>query len=202
MTQKNLSNLVVSPNVWPGKEIRIQPGDLSKCALYGEHFWGLQKPSFEPILGAPITESSSGIIYFNNEIEKEDFEGFLRMLDIKSNKQDYAAFVCESSNPKDDKYLRQIRVVSKFGLKYMFNAIDDIEYKSFQKQTLTVEEALWEFIESEKKSWGTNFGDARLEGKFGGDGHYAREQLSFGFMLENSYYDIFRIWSRAWLVTK
>ncbi len=201
MTQKNLGNLVVSPNVWPGKELKIQPGDMSKVAVYGESFWGLQKPSFEPIIGAPRTEANAGIVYFHNGVERKDFEGFLRMLEITDHR-DYAAFVCESSNPKDDKYLRQMRLVSKVGLRFMFNAIDDSEYNSFKKQTLTIEEALWEFIESEKKEWGTNFWDAKLDGKFGGDGNYKREELSFGFMLENSYYDIFRIWSRAWLVTK
>ena len=36
----------------------------------------------------------------------------------------------------------------------------------------------------------------------GGDGDYAVEELSFGFMLENEYNQVYRIWSRAWLVTK
>jgi hypothetical protein len=35
---------------------------------------------------------------------------------------------------------------------------------------------------------------------FGGDGERAKESLAFGFMVENAYYGVYRIWSRAWLV--
>ena len=41
----------------------------------------------------------------------------------------------------------------------------------------------------------------RLRGLFGGDGDFAREELAFGFMVENDYHHVYRIWSRAWLVT-
>ena len=53
-----------------------------------------------------------------------------------------------------------------------------------------------------KRRVGTSFGDSRIDGKMGGDGDYAVEELSFGFMLENEYNQVYRIWSRAWLVTK
>jgi len=95
-----------------------------------------------------------------------------------------------------------MRLVSKFGLRFMFNAIDDSEYCSFEKQDLSVSEALWKFIEVEKERLGSTWGDPRIEGTFGGDGNYAREELNFGFMPENNYHGIYRIWSRAWLVTK
>ena len=36
----------------------------------------------------------------------------------------------------------------------------------------------------------------------GGDGDMADEVLAFGFMVENSYYGIYRIWGRAWLIKK
>lgn len=38
--------------------------------------------------------------------------------------------------------------------------------------------------------------------RFGGDGEWARESLAFGFLVENQYHSIYRIWTRAWLVTK
>ena len=41
-----------------------------------------------------------------------------------------------------------------------------------------------------------------LAGMFGGDGDDSREKLSFGRMVENGYHHVYRIWSRAWLVTK
>ena len=37
---------------------------------------------------------------------------------------------------------------------------------------------------------------------FGGDGDWAKEELAFGCMVENVDLGIYRIWSRAWLVTK
>jgi hypothetical protein len=42
----------------------------------------------------------------------------------------------------------------------------------------------------------------RLSGTFGGDGYWAKESLCFGFLVENNYRGVYRIWSRAWLVTK
>lgn len=66
---------------------------------------------------------------------------------------------------------------------------------------LTMAEAMWAFVEHEKKEWGTFWGE-KLETTFGGDGDFAREDLSFGFMIENADEGIYRIWSRAWLVTK
>jgi hypothetical protein len=51
--------------------------------------------------------------------------------------------------------------------------------------------------------WGTSsFEDKGLYKKFGGDGDMKREELAFGLIVENEYYGIYRIWSRAWLVTK
>jgi hypothetical protein len=43
---------------------------------------------------------------------------------------------------------------------------------------------------------------AELSGTFGGDGDWAQESLCFGFMIENAYHGVYRMWSRAWLITK
>jgi len=202
MKTLGLKGLVVSPAIWPGKNLQVQPGDLSKFAPYGNGVYGYQINSLEPIKGDPPQEKSGGIIYFGNAVKKEDFSGFLRMMGVRADHKDYAAFVQKSLYPVEDRYFNQLRLISKFGLKYMFGAIDDGEYKLFKDQKLTIGETFWEFIESEKGRFGTSFGDSRIEGKMGGDGEYAREQLSFGFMLENEYHQVYRIWSRAWLVTK
>ncbi|PIN81985.1 hypothetical protein COV11_00280 [Candidatus Woesearchaeota archaeon CG10_big_fil_rev_8_21_14_0_10_30_7] len=202
MTKQGLEKLIVNPAVWPRKNLQVQPGNLSKFAPYGNGFYGYQENSLEPIRGDPPQEKSGGLIYFNNNVKKEDFSGFLRMIDVKSDRKDYAAFIQESSNPVKDRYFKQMRLISKFGLRFMFEAIDAEEHDSFKEQDLTIKEALWEFMESEKERFGTCFGDSRIEGKMGGDGNYAREQLSFGFMLENEPNEVYRIWSRAWLVTK
>ena len=202
MTSQGLERVVISPPIWPNKKLEVQPGDLSKFAPYGNGVYGYQKPSLEPIKGDPPQESSGGLVYFDNRISRVDFEGFLRMMGVEAGDKDYAAFVQESPNPVKDRYFKQMRLISKFGLQYMFGALDDGEYDSFNEQDLSIGEALLEFMKSEIRRWGTCFGDPRIEGKFGGDGDFAREQLSFGFMLENEDHRLYRIWSRAWLVTK
>ena len=202
MTKQGLEKVIVSPAVWPGGNLQVQPGDLSKFASYGNGVYGYQGNSLEPIKGDPPQEESGGLVYFGNQIKKEDFSGFLRMMGVRVDDKDYAAFIQESSNPVEDRYFKQMRLMSKFGLRFMFGAIDEREYDSFKEQELTIGEALREFMEAEKERFGTSFGDPKIEGKMGGDGNYAREQLGFGFMLENEYHEVYRIWSRAWLVTK
>ena len=120
-------------------------------------------------------------------------------------RKDFAVFAAESQQPGKDGYLVQMRIVSRFGLRYMFGALTDAEYDEFPEQKMPVVDALWWFINEERKCWGTSFqedGKKGLRGLFGGDGNFAREELSFGFMVENDYYHVYRIWSRAWLVTK
>ncbi|MBT3408256.1 hypothetical protein HOK68_00915 [Candidatus Woesearchaeota archaeon] len=192
----------VSPLVWPGKNLKLQPGDLSQFVPYGESLYGYQENNYKPIIDDPRREPSGGIIYFDNSVSKEDFEGFLRMTNVKYNSKDYAAFIQESYNPVAERYFTQMRLVSKFGLKHLFGALDQNEYDTFKDQDFSIGDALWEFMNVEKNKYGTFFGNPNIDGKMGGDGDWAREQLSFGFMLENEYNSIYRIWSKAWLVTK
>ena len=203
MTKQELDEVIISPPIWPGKKLKVQPGDLSQFVSYGNGVYGYQRRNvLEPIKGDPPQEESGGIIYFGNGVKREDFEGFLRMINVRADNKVYAAFVQESSNHIKDRYFKQMRLVSKFGLKYIFDALENEEYNSFKQQDLMAGEALWAFMDAEAKRFGTSFGDPRIEGKMGGDGNFAREKLSFGFMFENGYYQVYRIWSRAWLVTK
>lgn len=202
MVDKTLDKLIISPAIWQGKELAVQPGDLSKFAPYGNGVYGFEKPSFEPIRSDPPQEPNAGVVYFDNGVERSDFEGFLRMMGVRSKDKDYAVFVNESQEPIKDRYFKQMRFVSKFGLRFMFGALTNHEYDVFKEQKLSLGEAVLAFMETEKRRFGTFFGDSRIEGTFGGDGDFAREELSFGFMVENDYNQIYRIWSRAWLVTK
>ncbi|MEI9999893.1 MAG: hypothetical protein WDO13_12425 [Verrucomicrobiota bacterium] len=43
---------------------------------------------------------------------------------------------------------------------------------------------------------------SQLRGTFGGDGDWAKESLCFGLLVENNDLGVYRLWSRAWLVTK
>ena len=151
---------------------------------------------------APGQEEAGGVLYFGNGVPRADLDALLRIFNIRGDDKDYAVFVAESKQPGKDGYIVQMRVVNKFALRFMFDAISEAEYDSFPKQQLTVAEALWAFMDKERKRWGTSFGAKGLAGMFGGDGDYEQEELAFGFMLENEYHHVCRIWSRAWLVTK
>lgn len=201
----------VSPPIWPQHSLKVQPGDLSQFAPYGNGVYGYQKRDrSNPFTNAPPQEACGGVVYFGNDISRTDFEALTRILEVQSRQvvnplKSFSVFTAESQQPGKEGYLAQMRLVSKFGLRYMFDAISDAEYERFPDQELTMVEALWSFIEHERNRFGTSFqqdGEKGLRGVFGGDGHFACEELCFGFMLENSYHDICRIWSRAWLVTK
>ena len=202
--------VIISPAVWPGKELNVQPGDLSKFAPCGTGTYGYQSHLLSnPFTDAPHQEAVGGVVYFDNDISTDDFKVLMHILNVQpkySKKSlDYAVFVKESSNPGKDGYLTQMRVISKSGLKNMFGAIDEAGFKIFPGQQQGIVETLMMFIDHECERWGTSFtqdDEKGLCGLFGGDGCWMREQLSFGFMVENDYYSIYRIWSRAWLVTK
>lgn len=201
----------VSPPIWPGNKLAIQPGDLSQFIPYRNDVYGHQDLKMSnPFTSAPSQDACGGIIYFGNRVGKADFEALMRITKIKRSFfvkpwKDFAVFTAESHQPGKDGYLAQMRVVSKFGLRFMFRALTEAEEEGFPEQEISMAEALWLFIQHECKRWGTSFeqdGEKGLKGLFGGNGHSAREQLSFGFMVENSYHNVYRIWSRAWLVTK
>jgi len=197
----------VSPLTWPEKELEVHPGNLELIAPHGNGIYGYQDPSQGMFNSAPSQEAAGGTLYFGNDVEWADFIGLLRVLGVISrygrSAKAYVVYVQESKTPGVDGYLTQMRIVSRFGLRFMFRAINDREYDAFEDQFLPVEEALWTFILKEKGRWGTSLdGRNGLRGVFGGDGNFACEELAFGFSLENEYHRVYRIWSRAWLVTK
>lgn len=199
----------ISPPIWPDHILDVQPGDLTRFAPQGNGVYGYQgREEGSPFKDAPPHEASGGVIYFGNGLVKADFEALMRIMGVHSDHwvnppKDFAVFTAESEQPGKDGYLSQMRIVSRFSLRYMFGALTESEYEKFPEQDLTMADTLWSFIEREQRRWGTSWMDDRgLHGKFGGDSHFACEELAFGFMLENEYHRVYRIWSRAWLVTK
>ena len=193
----HLSQLRISPNDWPSKEYGAKPGDFSKfISKYGS------EPciTFAPILDAPEYDGYWGMIYFKDWIRKEAFLSFLEMMGVYERETMFAAYVQEASNPIEDGYYKQIRLISNFALKYRFDTLHGDEYNQFPPQTLTLGEVLWGFIEDERAR--VQSGELSIYGSMGGDGDDAYEALSFGFMLEDACHGVYRIWSRAWLVAK
>lgn len=196
--------IVISPEIWPNTKLDANPGDLTTLAPMGTGVYGYQqRDGNNPFTNAPPHEETGGVIYFGNKAKRPDIDSLLRLLNIRAEANQYAIFLHSSDNPQKDGYIHQARLVPKYAMKFMFNALTDEEYEKFPAQSVSLGDAVWQFIESSKNTFGTFFMESpKLQGMFGGDGHFACEELAFGFMLENEYYGVVRIWSRAWLVTK
>ncbi len=183
-----------------------RPEDIAQFAPSGNSIYGYQAQSVTgPFESAPIQEAEGGVIYFRNDIGREELEVLLRLIGVTPPRpkpiHDYALYQAESANPLGDRYLRQVRFVSESALHSFFRSLPKDE--KVPQQGLDIVERCWRFIQAEREHWGTFFAASpKLAGKFGGDGNWAYEELCFGLMMENSYYGIWRIWSRAWLVTK
>lgn len=188
----------------------VDPADLTMFAPHGNGVYGHQEGMINPLKTAPPQDAIGGFLHFGNGVLREEFDALMSITGVCSRweqenghqRRDYAVFYDESDNPRKDGYLSQVRIVSKFALRFMFRTLTEAQYHSFPDQELSMSDALWGFMQSEKHKYGTDFGGAKLSGKFGGDDDFAQEELCFGFMVENNYHHVYRIWSRAWLVTK
>ncbi len=216
----------VAPAVWPGDSLNIQPGDLSffaplgaggfpapscfhraSAAMVSAAMWtrrgvppsGFHPRSAHPFSGSPITEAEGGTVYFGKRPARADVEAMLRLIGVHGHQTNYAAFLQESTSPEDH-YLIQMRIVTDSALEFVFRTRDEPEGRALRQQSLPICDVIWRFIE-----WFTAenaAGRYSVDGALGGDGDCACESLAFGFMVENSSFGIYRIWTRAWLVTK
>jgi hypothetical protein len=92
-------------------------------------------------------------------------------------------------------YLRKLVIADRFALRFLYNSLSEAEYNSLPEQPLDVAELVKAFVADELVKYGTSFTSPDLDGKFGGDGDFAREKLSFGFAIENSHYKVISVWS-------
>jgi hypothetical protein len=184
------------------KKLFGEPSDLSHFGRKDDGRYGLDQDGANPFELADGREPAGGVVFFG-ACTQEDFVALLRLLDVRINVREYWLFHIESDAPEQDGYLEQARVVDRFGLRYLFHVLKSEGYEQFPKQPVTLSEILWAFICDQNLKWGNGEGysDA-LTDMFCEDGDDAKRQLSFGFMVENSYHKVYRIWSRAWLLTK
>src|SRR5579872_2830562 len=209
----------IAPPTWPGEPLDVQPGDLSLFAPMGfglgppavtmpwegvgsgmarSAYYGFQEHTGHPFSGAPATEANGGTVYFGADCERADVDSMLRLMGIYGHLTDYAAFTQDGTRP-EDRYITQLRFVSGGALEYVYGAADEPAGRSFRQQTLSIGEAIWRFIDWFRTE--NEGGRYSVEGTLGGDGDWARESLAFGLMVENEYHSIYRVWTRAWLVT-
>jgi hypothetical protein len=207
-----------APSAWPGGAA-LEPGDLShivpmgmnlggapvmrpwetlESAMHATTYYGPQPHGPDPLRDAPQTDAAGGTVYFDDDIAADDLTTLLRVMAVETELHEFAAFRNDATRPQDERFLTQMRIVVPGALRALFDAAYAPE---LIRQDITIGTALATFVASERTRWGTGM-SAELSGTFGGDGDWAKESLCFGFMIENAYHGVYRIWSRAWLVTK
>jgi hypothetical protein len=211
---------ILAPATWPGAELAVQPSDLTHFAPLGMNlggmplvirpwesldatlsagkFYATQPHGPHPIRDAPVTSAAGGVVYFGNSIGDEDLAALMRVLRVPTRATSFAAFRSDAERPIVERYLTQLRIVNRPALEALFGAEPHAEFVS---QPIDIGATIAGFVANELERWGMWSG-GKLTGSFGGDGDWASEDLCFGFMVENEYHGVFRIWSRAWLVTK
>lgn len=212
------------PNTWPGSPLPVQPGDVTQFAPMGfcmgwpllmrpwdtledtfaaGGYYGPQPHTFHPLRGAPRTEARGGVIYFDTGETRESLLTSFRLMGAGTyaDDRDFGVFVTTSSDPQADGFIVHCRVIPFSTLVHLYHAPLDLIDGARAPQPVSLPDVLCGFVRAQEKRWGTGMG-GELNGCMGGDGDWAKESLCFGFMVENSYQGIFRIWSRAELVTK
>ena len=199
---------------WPGRELPVMPGDLTRLLPQGlglgvpimvtpfgigpsPGYYGLDAPSRDPFHGAPTQEPCGGLLYFDDCVEVERLRAALDVIGVHTVRKDYVVFGARAEDPVADRYLNQVRILSKSALAHFFETGKDVSELS--DQPITLGAYIETFIAEERSRWNRG---SDLTGTLGGDGDWAKEQLAFGFLVENTPWAVYRLWSRPWLVTK
>ena len=219
MTESIADWVQISPSVWSSKRVPVEPGDLRRFAPMGRGRIGPVPPDLDdsgaapsnpdlfsltahhshPLLNAPITEPTGGTLYLDGEPNSEDLAATWRLLGVPADATDYAAFISQAKKPAEERYMTQLRIVRRVALAALYDALSEAELRSFQHQPLTVGTLIGKFIETEQQRWGTGLSPTLSE-SFGNPGQRFRATLAFGLMIENAFYGVYRLWSRAWLL--
>lgn len=175
----------------------------------GNGVYGYQSKGYgRPEQYAPIHEAAGGFLFLPNDAPEEFVDGLVAISGLastdyrRSNRYGVQVIDAPEGMESDLGYLRKLIIADRFALVSLYGCISEAEYDMLPEQPLDVAELVKAFMEDERKKYGTSYGAPKLEGKFGGDGYWAREELGFGFAIENTYTPVISVWSRAWLVTK
>jgi hypothetical protein len=209
--------VIVSEPDWPERCDGPRPGDLRSFVPQGFGMgapliitpygspppggaYGFDERRGHPFLDAPLAEAAGGTLYFDDGAATEAVVAALRIMGIYDT-GDYVAFMGSSADPPAERYLEQLRLVTHMAAASLFRASWS---EPPPKQTLSVIQAVAAFIEAQKAKWNDPryLYSSQLRGAAGGDGDWAKESLAFGVHVENTYWGVYRVWSRPWLVTK
>jgi len=183
--------------------------DPTVDSVNGNGVYGYQEKGYpRPESLAPPQEANGGFLFLPNDVPGEFTDTLVALTGLAGSAQrprtQYAVQAIDAPSGMEQElgYLRKLVIADRFALRYMYGSIAEHEYSTYPEQPLTVAELVRAFMKEEREKYGTGFGGFALSGKFGGDGEYAQEELSFGYAIENSYFGVASVWSRAWLVTK
>jgi hypothetical protein len=217
MTEPSASVTILGPG-WPGRALRVMPGDLSQWLPQGlglgaplivtaysdgpePGYYGFDAAGPNPILNAPTQQPASGVLYFDDGADLTKLRGALELIGVRLVSKTYAVFWDAAIDTIEDRYLHQVRLVSKAALASLFRASP--EAAALPEQPLALGDYVETFISEQKDKWNDGYAFSRhLSGTLGGDGDWAKESLGFGFAVENGYWGVYRLWSRPWLCTK
>jgi hypothetical protein len=141
---------------------------------------------------APRVDPAGGVVYFS-ETRPERLDVLLDMLDIHRFERGYAVFWSDSEDVARDGYLTCLRVMGRRALA----EIDHEAAAGVRTQRLYAGELLQRFVDDEARHYSVD-GNGFLDGTLGSDGDRAYEGMAFGILVENAYYQAYRIWSRPW----
>jgi hypothetical protein len=203
---------------WPGRPLPLMPGDFSRYVPHGmgiggpaivrpwddpveallrPNYYGLEPRDSDPVRGAPTQYPDGGVIYFDERISWDLLRSSLLVMGVRFDERDYVVIAGSATDPVRQRYLDQVRIASRDGLGTFFEVGQELAAIPRQQQ-VPVEGYIQQFLAEQRTKWTWQ----RMRGTAGGDGDWAKEWLAFGFMVENWYWRIYRMWSRPWLVTK
>jgi hypothetical protein len=162
-------------------------------------YYGFQPARGDPLRDAPLTEPCGGTLYFDDTVGPEELIAALQLIGVYRTAE-YVAFGASSDDTVTERFLDQLRLVTSAALRSLFAA----DATPVGEQRMTIHEAVAAFVAAQRAKWnnGRSPYSAQLAGSAEGDGDWAKESLAFGFHVENTYWGVYRVWSRPWLVTK
>ena len=191
-----LNELVgLDPSLWEyNEEVEIRPDDFTQVMNNGfdcDSKFPDPKTN-DPRRWMPWDESAGGAFCFDSRPymgEKHAFITLMESLDISNKVKTFTVFIEEGSGLQ-----KQMRIVSARALKSVFKVLNQKEYDSFPEQEVTMAEAFWLFFLDATPNHNT---PPKIHSeKSGSMATLIMIPPSIGIMVENSYYGIYRIWSR------
>lgn len=198
--------VIFFPPVWPkGSNLKVGPGDMDRFLHYDgllNLFDHTKGTVCDDVLHPHHLSHGRGLLAYFGQNDPSFIGNLLDFCRINGNLFEYAAFVRESSKPRQEGFLRQVRLVSRAALRHIFcikemdinGSKAELDEFSFG-QSVNLEDALLSFVASEEIRWYNNkdleccLSDKRLGSK------EMPKELVFGLMVEDRRFAVLRIWS-------